>query len=54
VAARAVAVRPVAGVDDRGRDDVTPGLTDARTAVEAASAEETARITATLIRVTGD
>ncbi|MGO4584443.1 RNA polymerase sigma factor [Arthrobacter sp. 2RAF6] len=30
------------------------GLTDARTAVEAASAEETARITATLIRVTGD
>ncbi|MGO4471338.1 RNA polymerase sigma factor [Arthrobacter sp. M-10] len=29
-------------------------LTDARTAVEAASAEENARITATLIRVTGD
>jgi RNA polymerase sigma-70 factor (ECF subfamily) len=44
----------VAGVDERGREDVAPGLTSARTAVEAASAEETARITATLIRVTGD
>ncbi|MFH5879080.1 RNA polymerase sigma factor [Arthrobacter sp. NA-172] len=33
---------------------MAPELTDARTAVETASAEETARITATLIRVTGD
>ncbi len=30
------------------------GLTDTRTAVEAASSEQAARITATLIRVTGD
>lgn len=35
-------------------DDVVPETTDVRTAIEAASAAETARITATLIRVTGD
>jgi len=37
-----------------GGDDVAPDLTDVRRAVEAASVAETARITATLIRVTGD
>ena len=37
-----------------GGDDVAPELTDVRSAVGAASVAETARITATLIRVTGD
>src|SRR6476661_11189354 len=37
-----------------GGDDVAPELTDVRRAVEAASTLETVRITATLIRVTGD
>src|SRR6478672_9414238 len=35
-------------------DDVASELTDVRRAIEAASATETARINATLIRVTGD
>jgi RNA polymerase sigma-70 factor (ECF subfamily) len=47
-------IRPEAGVDDQGGEDVVPELTDVRAVVEAASAGETARITATLIRVTGD
>jgi RNA polymerase sigma-70 factor, ECF subfamily len=33
--------------------EMAPELTDVQTAVEAASAEETAKITATLIRITG-
>lgn len=54
MAARGVVIRTQAGIDDRTGEDRAPGLTAVRAAVEAVSAAETARITATLIRVTGD
>jgi RNA polymerase sigma-70 factor (ECF subfamily) len=54
VAARPVAGSPAAGTADQAGDGPTPETAAVRAAVEAASAAETARITATLIRVTGD
>ncbi len=54
MAARAVAARPERDADDARTDGLEPGLTGARAALEAASVNETALLTATLIRITGD